>query len=141
VLKSVFWGSGRLTKSRYFGRLQLLQNIGVLREIEPLREYCVEVAQLILDELSDREMQRPKRVRAVPIAAFEGVISGVAERPNKNPICEFWCHYATLINTSQRRLGHLDEGHMWPTAFALQELTAAEEAKIGTLVKRAVSED
>jgi uncharacterized protein YdhG (YjbR/CyaY superfamily) len=34
---------------------------------------------------------------------------------------------------------NLDEGHMWPTGFALKELTAAEEAKIGALVKRAVT--
>ena len=34
---------------------------------------------------------------------------------------------------------NLDEGALWPTAFALKELTAAEEAKIGALVKRAVS--
>src|SRR5947209_9969187 len=34
---------------------------------------------------------------------------------------------------------NLDEGGMWPTAFALKELTAAEEAKIGALVKKAVS--
>jgi uncharacterized protein YdhG (YjbR/CyaY superfamily) len=34
---------------------------------------------------------------------------------------------------------NLDEGAMWPTAFALKKLTAAEEAKIGALVKRAVS--
>jgi uncharacterized protein YdhG (YjbR/CyaY superfamily) len=34
---------------------------------------------------------------------------------------------------------NLDDGAMWPTAFALKELTAAEEAKIGMLVKRAVS--
>ncbi len=34
---------------------------------------------------------------------------------------------------------NLDEGHVWPTAFALQELTAAEEARIGALVKKAVS--
>jgi uncharacterized protein YdhG (YjbR/CyaY superfamily) len=33
----------------------------------------------------------------------------------------------------------LDEGAMWPTAFALKELTAAEEARIGALVKKAVS--
>ena len=32
----------------------------------------------------------------------------------------------------------LDEGAMWPTSFALKELTAAEEAKIGKLVKKAV---
>jgi len=34
---------------------------------------------------------------------------------------------------------NLDEGHMWPTSFALKELTTAEEAKIGALVKKAVS--
>jgi len=33
---------------------------------------------------------------------------------------------------------NLDEGALWPVAFALKELTAAEEAKIGVLVKRAV---
>jgi len=32
----------------------------------------------------------------------------------------------------------LDEGSMWPVAFALKELTAADEAKIGALVKKAV---
>jgi hypothetical protein len=34
---------------------------------------------------------------------------------------------------------NLDEGAMWPTAFALKELSAAEEARIGALVKKAVS--
>jgi len=34
---------------------------------------------------------------------------------------------------------NLDEGAMWPTAFALTELTAVEEARIGALVKKAVS--
>jgi len=34
---------------------------------------------------------------------------------------------------------HLDEGTMWPTAWALTKLTAADEAKIGALVKKAVS--
>jgi uncharacterized protein YdhG (YjbR/CyaY superfamily) len=34
---------------------------------------------------------------------------------------------------------NLDEGAMWPTAFALKELTATEEARIGALVKKAVS--
>jgi uncharacterized protein YdhG (YjbR/CyaY superfamily) len=34
---------------------------------------------------------------------------------------------------------NLDEGTMWPTAFALEELTAASEARIGALVKKAVS--
>jgi hypothetical protein len=34
---------------------------------------------------------------------------------------------------------NLDEGAVWPTAFALKELTTAEEARIGALVKKAVS--
>jgi len=34
---------------------------------------------------------------------------------------------------------NLDEGAMWPTAFALTELTATDEARIGALVKKAVS--
>ena len=34
---------------------------------------------------------------------------------------------------------NLDDGAMWPTAFALTELTAADEARIGALVKQAVS--
>jgi uncharacterized protein YdhG (YjbR/CyaY superfamily) len=34
---------------------------------------------------------------------------------------------------------NLDDGDMWPTSFALKELTAAEEKKIGALVKKAVS--
>jgi uncharacterized protein YdhG (YjbR/CyaY superfamily) len=33
---------------------------------------------------------------------------------------------------------NLDQGNMWPTSFALKELTAAEERKIGALVKKAV---
>lgn len=36
-------------------------------------------------------------------------------------------------------VANLDEGHLWPVAFALTELTAAEEAVIGALVKKAVS--
>jgi uncharacterized protein YdhG (YjbR/CyaY superfamily) len=34
---------------------------------------------------------------------------------------------------------NLDEGAMWPTSYALKELTAAEEARIGALVKKAAS--
>jgi uncharacterized protein YdhG (YjbR/CyaY superfamily) len=49
---------------------------------------------------------------------------------------KFKTRYATLGFSDK---ANLDEGHMWPTAFALKELTAAEEAKIGALVKRASS--
>jgi uncharacterized protein YdhG (YjbR/CyaY superfamily) len=49
---------------------------------------------------------------------------------------KFDSRYATLGFSDE---ANLDEGAMWPTSFALKELTAAEEAKIGELVKRAVS--
>jgi len=44
--------------------------------------------------------------------------------------------YMTLGFNNEAKL---DEGHMWPITFALKELTAAEESKIGALVKKAVS--
>ena len=49
---------------------------------------------------------------------------------------KFKSRYATLGFSDK---ANLDEGHMWPTAFALKELTAADEARIGALVKKAVS--
>ena len=49
---------------------------------------------------------------------------------------KFKARYATL---GFQHDANLDEGAMWPTAFALKELTAAEEAKIAALVKRAAS--
>lgn len=48
---------------------------------------------------------------------------------------KFKTRYATL---GFQHEANLDEGHMWPVAFALTELTAAEEARISALVKRAV---
>ena len=48
----------------------------------------------------------------------------------------FKTRYATLGFMHEAKL---DEGAMWPTAFALKELTAAEETRIAALVKRAVS--
>jgi uncharacterized protein YdhG (YjbR/CyaY superfamily) len=49
---------------------------------------------------------------------------------------KFDSRYATFGFSDE---ANLDKGAMWPTSFALKELTAAEEAKIGALVKQAVS--
>jgi len=49
---------------------------------------------------------------------------------------KFKSRYATVGFSDK---ANLDEGAMWPTAFALKRLTAAEEARIGALLKRAVS--
>ncbi len=52
------------------------------------------------------------------------------------PADKFKSRYATFGFNDRARL---DSGSMWPTSFALKELTAADEAKIGALVKKAVS--
>jgi uncharacterized protein YdhG (YjbR/CyaY superfamily) len=49
---------------------------------------------------------------------------------------KFKSRYATFGFSDK---ANLDEGSMWPVAFALTELTAADEARIGELVKKAVS--
>jgi len=55
-------------------------------------------------------------------------------------ICFFWdrarfkSRYATLGFTDK---AHVDDGTMWPNSYALTELTAADEARIGELVKKA----
>jgi uncharacterized protein YdhG (YjbR/CyaY superfamily) len=49
---------------------------------------------------------------------------------------KFKTRYATLGFSDK---ANLDEGSIWPTGFALKELTAADEARIGALVKKAVS--
>ncbi len=49
---------------------------------------------------------------------------------------KFKTRYATLGFSDK---ANLDEGTMWPTTFALTTLTPADEARIGALVKRAVS--
>ena len=49
---------------------------------------------------------------------------------------KFKSRYATFGFSDE---ANLDKGAMWPTSFALKELTAAEEKKIGALVKKAVS--
>ena len=52
------------------------------------------------------------------------------------PAQKFKSRYATLGFNDAANLG---EGAMWPVAYALTELTAADEARIGALVKKAVS--
>ena len=49
---------------------------------------------------------------------------------------KFKTRYATFGFSDK---ANLDEGNLWPTAFALKELTATEEARIAALVKKAVS--
>jgi uncharacterized protein YdhG (YjbR/CyaY superfamily) len=73
----------------------------------------------------------PKLWYGMPAYAKNGKIVCFFQSAGK-----FKTRYATLgFNDA----ANLDEGAMWPTAFALKELTAADEARIGALVKKAVS--
>jgi uncharacterized protein YdhG (YjbR/CyaY superfamily) len=73
----------------------------------------------------------PKLWYGMPAYAKEGKVVCFFQSAQK-----FNARYATLGFSDEATL---DDGAMWPTAFALKDLTAAEEARIGELVKRAVS--
>ena len=73
----------------------------------------------------------PKTWYGMPAYAKEGQVVCFFQSAQK-----FNTRYATLGFSDK---ANLDDGHMWPTAFALNELTPAEEARIGALVKKAAS--
>jgi uncharacterized protein YdhG (YjbR/CyaY superfamily) len=73
----------------------------------------------------------PKLWYGMPAYAKDGKVVCFFQGAQK-----FKTRYATLGFSDKATL---DEGHMWPTAFALKELTAADEARIGALVKKALS--
>jgi len=73
----------------------------------------------------------PRTWYGMPAYAKDGKIVCFFQSAQK-----FKTRYATLGFSDA---ANLDDGAMWPTAFALRELTAADEARIGALVKKAVS--
>jgi uncharacterized protein YdhG (YjbR/CyaY superfamily) len=73
----------------------------------------------------------PRLWYGMPAYAKEGKVVCFFQSAQK-----FKTRYATLGFSDQ---ANLDEGDIWPTAFALTELTAGAEARIGALVKKAVS--
>ena len=73
----------------------------------------------------------PKTWYGMPAYAKDGKIVCFFQSAEK-----FQSRYATFGFSDE---ANLDDGAMWPTSFALTELTAVEEARIGALVKQAVS--
>ena len=73
----------------------------------------------------------PKTWYGMPAYAKDGKVVCFFQSAQK-----FKARYATFGFSDEAKL---DEGAMWPTAFALKELSAAEEARIAALVKKAVS--
>ncbi len=73
----------------------------------------------------------PRTWYGMPAYAMDGKVVCFFKSADK-----FKTRYATLGFSDK---ANLDDGAMWPTDFALKKLTAAEEARIGALVKQAVS--
>ncbi len=100
-----------------------------------------------IDEMPEPDRAMAKRVHAIIKASAPALSPRLwygmpAYAKDGKVVCffqdaqKFKTRYATLGFSDE---ANLDEGAMWPTAFALKELTAAAEARIGALVKNAVS--
>jgi uncharacterized protein YdhG (YjbR/CyaY superfamily) len=100
-----------------------------------------------ISEMPDQDRAIAERLHAI-IKASAPVLSpklwyGMPAYARDGKVVCFF-QSAQKFNTRYATLGfndtaNLDEGVMWPTAFALKELTAAVEARIAALVKKAVS--
>ena len=97
--------------------------------------------------MPEQDRTKAERVHAIIKASAPGLSAKLwygmpAYARDGNVVCffqdaqKFKSRYATLGFSDK---ANLDEGNMWPTAFALKELTAADEARIAALVKKAVS--
>jgi uncharacterized protein YdhG (YjbR/CyaY superfamily) len=99
-------------------------------------------------EMQGSDKAMAKRIHAIVTASAPTLSPktwyGMPAYANKdgNVVCffqsgqKFETRYATFGFSDS---ANLDKGSMWPTAFALKELTAADEKKIGELVRKAVS--
>jgi uncharacterized protein YdhG (YjbR/CyaY superfamily) len=98
--------------------------------------------------MREPDRTRAKRLHEIIKASAPTLSSktwyGMPAYANKDGKVVCFFQGAQKFNTRYATLGfgdtaNLDEGALWATAFALKELTTAEEAKIGALVKKAVS--
>jgi uncharacterized protein YdhG (YjbR/CyaY superfamily) len=116
----------RANKKKAEGETDLLAKIAEMPEPDrAMAERLHEIVKASAPALS------PKTWYGMPAYAKDGKVVCFFQSAQK-----FSTRYATLGFSDE---ANLDEGAMWPVSFALKELTAAEEAKIGALVKRAVS--
>src|ERR687890_2201968 len=117
----------RANKKKAEGESDLLAKIAEMPEADrAIAERLHEIVKASAPELS------PKTWYGMPAYANkDGKVVCHFQAAQK-----FDTRYATFSFSDK---ANLDEGAMWPTSFALKELTAAEEAKIGSLVERAVS--
>src|SRR5215204_4347077 len=115
----------RADKDKAQGESDVLAKIAEMSE--PDRSMAGRLHEIVKASAPDLS---PKTWYGMPAYAREGKIVCFFQSAEK-----FNARYATFgFNDT----ANLDEGAMWPTSFALKELTAAEEAKIAALVKKAV---
>jgi uncharacterized protein YdhG (YjbR/CyaY superfamily) len=116
----------RASKNRAAGERDVLAAIAAMQESDrAIAERLDAIVTASAPALS------PKTWYGMPAYAKDGKVVCFFQSAQK-----FKSRYATLgFNDT----ANLDDGAMWPTAFALKQLTAAEEARIGALVKKAVS--
>ena len=116
----------RAKKDRADGESDLLAKIAEMPE--PDRAMATRLHEIVKASAPDLS---PKTWYGMPAYARDGKVVCFFQSADK-----FNSRYATFgFNDT----ANLDEGHMWPTSFALKELTATEEARISALVKKAVS--
>jgi uncharacterized protein YdhG (YjbR/CyaY superfamily) len=118
----------RANKNRAAGESDLLAAIAEMPEAE--RAMAERFHAIVTASAPDLW---PKTWYGMPAYAKDGKVVCFFQSAQK-----FKTRYATFGFSDQ---ANLDEGALWPTAFALTELTAAEEAKIAALVKKAVLTD
>ncbi len=116
----------RANKNRAEGESDVLAKIAEMPE--PERAMAKRLHEIIT---ASAPALSPKTWYGMPAYAKDGKVVCFFQSAQK-----FKARYATFGFSDE---ANLDEGAMWPTSFALKELTAAEEARIGALVKRAVS--
>jgi uncharacterized protein YdhG (YjbR/CyaY superfamily) len=107
-----------------------------------------EAALAAITAMKEPDRSLAKRIHEIIKANAPGLMPktwyGMPAYANKDGKIVCFFQTAQKFNTRYSTFGfndsaNLDEGAMWATSFALKELTAAEEAKIKTLVKKAVS--
>ncbi|HEV2654643.1 MAG TPA: DUF1801 domain-containing protein [Ktedonobacteraceae bacterium] len=116
----------RANKNKAEGESDLLAKIVELPE--PERAMATRLHEIIT---ASAPVLAPKTWYGMPAYARDGKVVCFFQSAQK-----FNTRYATLGFSDTATL---DEGSMWPTSFALTELTEASEARISALVKKAVS--
>ena len=116
----------RASKSKADGERDLLAKIEEMPK--PDRVIAERIHAIVMKTAPDLA---PRTWYGMPAYAKDGKLICFFQ-----PASKFKARYSTFVFENDAKL---DDGSMWPTAFALTKLTTADEARIAELVKKAVS--